>query len=323
MNVPFSPLWLWPVVIGMVVGAILWQRWQVRAFRAAPAEDWPKHAPKGWKNVRILPWFLAIAGVIGAYSLWRFSAPSVHGIVLNAATGQGIRGAMVARKVFRSAQTSLTEGPGVFTEPWSRVQTHTDSRGRFFLPGYISLFPVGIRGECGMAWKVFAPGYMIAGGCEQKGFPTPDGCGPDGVLSFPDPWITTDSQRRLGSIRLQVRLSRPSAGPGDPWGEYFRRLNVLTQFRYLKREDFMREAVAYVERGLPLSDGIAFQFLELVGAPIIERPIPRDHDRSVLRLRKAILDYCDRASTSDFCRRSAVGVGYIREFFSREGSHAK
>ena len=79
MNVPFPPLLLWPVVIGMVVGGILWRRWQVRAFRAAPAEDWPKHAPGGWKHSRIYPLLLAIAGVIGAYSLWRFSAPCVYG----------------------------------------------------------------------------------------------------------------------------------------------------------------------------------------------------------------------------------------------------
>jgi hypothetical protein len=248
MNVPFSPVWLWPVVIGMVVGAIFWRRWQKRAFLTAAAEDWPKHAPRGWKNVRILPWFVAVAGVIGAYSLWRFSAPSVHGRVVDGATGNGIPGALVARKVYRAAQVSLTEGPSVFGELLGRVQTRTDSLGRFRLPGYVSLFPVGIRGESGLAWKVFAQGYMIAGGCEQEGFRRPHGCGGDGGFSYPDRWVATQTKFRLNTIRLEVRLTHPVPGPGDPLDEYFRRLNLLVQYRYIDVEEFVKESVAFSRR---------------------------------------------------------------------------
>jgi hypothetical protein len=247
MNVPFPPLFLWPVFIGMAVGAILWRQWQKRAILATPTGNWSKNTPAGWKHFRGYPWLLLIAGVIGAYSLWRFSAPSVRGVVLDASTGQGIPGATVARKVFRATQVSLTEGPGVFTEPWSRVETHTDSRGRFRLPGYVSVFPLGVRGTSGVAWKVFAPDYMIAGGCEQKGFPAPDGCGPDGGFSNPDPWVTTDSERRLGTIRLEIHVKPLEKGAGDSWGTYFQRLNTLTQYRYLTVEEFVSEAKEYAK----------------------------------------------------------------------------
>jgi hypothetical protein len=248
MNVPFPSLLLWPVVIVMVVGAFFWRRWQNRAILAASPQDWPKHAPRGWKHFRIYPWLLAIAGVIGAYSLWRFSAPSLHGRVVDAATGKGIPGALVTRRVYRAAQVSLTEGPQVLGEAWGQVQTRTDSQGRFRLPGYVSLFPIGIRGESGLAWKVFAQGYMIAGGCEQEGLRRPHGCGGDGGFSYPDRWVATDTESRLSTIRLQIRLTHPVPGPGDPLDEYFRRLNLLVQYRYIKVEEFVKESVAFTRR---------------------------------------------------------------------------
>jgi hypothetical protein len=323
MNVPFPPVLLWPVVIGMVVGALSWRRWQKRATAAGPSEELSKNAPKGWRLFGLFPWMLAIVGVVGAYSLWRFSAPSLYGVVLDGATGQGIPNALVARKVFRSAQVSLTESPGIFTELWSRVETRTDPRGRFRLPGYISLLPLGIQGESGMAWNVFASGYMIAGGCEFKGFKSGDGCGAEGGFSYPDAWATTSVKRRFGRIGLEVRLRALPATDGNAWGEYFRRLNLLVQYRYIKKDELVQQAVGYARRSSPLNDEIAVQFLELVGAPILERPIPHDRDPQVLFLRKAIVNYCDQAPESDFCRRYAVGLGYIRQYFLQKDFGAR
>jgi hypothetical protein len=171
----------------------------------------------------------------------------MHGVVLDAATGQGIPNTLVARKVFRSAQVSLTESPGVFTELGSRVKTRTDSRGRFRLPGYVSLLPLGIQGESGMAWKVFASAYMIAGGCESKGFPAGDGCGAEAGFSVPDAWVTSSVTRRFGRIRLEVRLRALPATDGNAWGEYFRRLNLLVQYRYVTIEGFVDEAKLYAD----------------------------------------------------------------------------
>jgi hypothetical protein len=247
----------------------------------------------------------------------------MHGAVLDAATGQGIPNALVARKVFRSAQVSLTESPGIFTELGSRVETRTDSRGRFRLPGYVSLLPFGIQGESGMTWNVFASGYMIAGGCEFRGFPAGDGCGAEGGFSHPDPWATSGVKGRFGRITLEVGLRALPAIDGNAWGEYFRRLNLLVQYRYVKKDELIQQAVGYVSRSRPVSDEIALQFLELVSAPIPERPIPHDRDPQVLLLRKAIVDYCDQTPESDFCRRYAVGLGYIRQFFLQKDTSAR
>ncbi len=109
MNLPFSPIWLWPLVVGMVVGAVLWRRLQNRAILEAPPQDWPKHAPKGFAHHRIVPVLLGLAGLIGAYSLWRFSAPCVYGTVLDAATGQPVAGALVMRTISRMGPPSLAE----------------------------------------------------------------------------------------------------------------------------------------------------------------------------------------------------------------------
>jgi len=298
MNVPFPPLLLWPVVIGMVVAASFWRCWQNRAILAAPPQDWPKHAPKGWKHFRIYPWLLVIAGVIGAYSLWRFSAPSVHGRVVDAATGKGIPGALVARTVYRAAQVSLTEGPSVFGEPWSQIQTRTDSQGRFRLPGYVSLFPVGIRGESGMAWKVFSSGYMIAGGCEQDTFRRPHGCGGDPGFANPAEWTPRTVSTSFGSIILDVRLSPPDNRHGDFWGEYFHRLNVLTQFRYLKKDEFVKEAVEYVE-SRPATRRMLLPLAELalrIGPG--SRP---DLQREYQTIAEAISRFCESSPKTDVC----------------------
>jgi hypothetical protein len=318
MNVPFPPLALWPVVIAMVIGAFFWRRWQNRAILAAPPQNWPKHTPRGWKHFRCYPWLAVLVGVFAAYSLWRFSAPCVYGRVLDAATGKGIPGALVARKVFRSGQRSLTEGPKVLGEAWGQVQTRTNSQGRFRLPGYVSLFPIGIRGECGMAWKVFAPGYMIAGGCEVKGFPAHDGCGPDGAFSFPDPWVAAESHRRLGSIRFLIRVPRPLSGPGDPWAEYFRRLNLLVQYRYVNVEGFIGEAAAYAQKS-PLTEGMVLEIGSLVPSGPCDTPYCRDP--RIRKLARAIVEYCDRTPISGYCgpRRGQM-IQRLREWLEKEKS---
>jgi hypothetical protein len=286
---------------------------------------------------------LVTATVIGAFSLWRFSAPCVYGRVVDAATGKPVVGALVMRTISRKGPPSLAESGSTVAEPFSSWKTHTGQSGRFFLPGWVSLFPFGIAGTSGMTWVAYHPGLMPGRGCLSKGFTGPGGCGGEGDFSSPDPWVLVKVDRHFGLTRLQLRVYPPTLEgvtfraytatgevvpvdtptDADPWGEYFRRLNVLVQYGNLTVEEFVKEAVAYVEKSLPLTDTTASQFLELVGAPITERPIQRDHDRQILLLRKAILDFCNQTPTSDFCRRYAVGIGYIREYFQREGGLAR
>jgi len=331
MNVPFPPILLWPVVVGMVVGAILWRRWQRSAFLAAPPEDWPKHAPRGWKNARFLPWFLAIAGLLGAYSLWRFSAPFVYGRVLNAATGMPISGALVMRGISRKGPPSLAESGTVGAEPFSSWKTRTDGSGRFFLPGWVSLFPFGIAGTSGMTWVVYQPGLMPGRGCISKGFTGPGGCGGEGGFSTADPWVLANVQQHSGLIHLEVRIYPPTlegvvfrsyyAPTGefirvetppdaDPWGEYFRRLNVLVQYRNLTMEEFVKEAVAYLERD-SLTEGMLDPLSELASR-MGTRP-----ERTLLV--RHIVDYCNSHPSSSTCRH--VGPRYVLEVIGRGKVH--
>jgi hypothetical protein len=265
MNVPFPPVLLWPVVIGMVVGAFLWRRLQNRAILLAPPQDWPKHAPTGWRHWRTLPVLLAVAGLIIAYSLWRFSAPCVYGLVVDATTGEPVAGAQVLRTIFRMGPPSLAESGTVNGEPFSSWRTHTGKGGRFFLPGFVSVVPIGIAGTSGITWVVYRPGLMPAEGCLSKGFASDAGCGVGSGFTSPDPWVLQSAVRHLGAFHLDVKIYPPTlkgvtfrsftdrgaivpiATPpdADPWGQYFRRLNLLVQSRYLSEEQFVKEAEAY------------------------------------------------------------------------------
>jgi hypothetical protein len=351
MNVPFPPVLLWPVPIGLVVGGIYWararrRRWhdRVREWReithGTNAEDKP---PK--LSPQPLWWLMILLGLVWGYWLARYSLPPLHGIVIDARNGARVSGATVIRYCFRTGPFSIADTHGPVGVPGSYVRVTTDDKGRFALPGAV------VRSLTGMGWIAFKPGLMPGTGCYTASSMQPLGCAGFGASWHPDPWVRTTLQANVLRVRMEVDLFPPTthgapregydssgrflaATPPDfhsdgtpfvvdAWGEYFRRLNVLTYDRFLERDIFVSEGVAYVARGLALSDGIASQLLERVGAPIIERPIPLDHDPQVIRLRKAILDYCSQTPTSDFCRRSAVGVGYIRDFFQREAPSAR
>jgi hypothetical protein len=317
------------------VGAILWRRWQRRAFLAAPAEDWPKHAPRGWKNARFLPWFLAIAGAIGAYSLWRFSAPCVYGRIVDAATGKPIPNALVMRRIHRRGPPSLAESGITVAEPFSSWKTHAGQSGRFFLPGWVSLFPFGISGTSGMTWVVYHPGLMPGRWCLSKGFTGPGGCGGEGTFTSPDPWVLANVARHFGLTRLEVRIYPPTLEDvklqadtttgevvpvhtpgGDPWGEYFRRLNLLVQYRYLLVEEFVKEARRYAKsQDLTTSiyDAI-YQVQQSLGG--LEESGKYDRPEQALILLGIQEEYCKRHAAE---RRCATDYFEQRRSFLQQG----
>jgi hypothetical protein len=291
-----------------------------------------------------------IFGTLALYELVFFTAPPVYGQLLELQTGKPIAGARVTRHLSQVGPWRIFEGPAAAPVVFSTHEVHSDSQGRFALPGWINLVPLGVQGLSGMSWVVFASGWMPAYGCVGRGFhPLGAGwidCGAFGSPSTVDPWVQSAVGGFVGFTTMRIRISRPTVegvtfggrdssgrfipAPGprkgiddDPWGEYFRRLNILVQYRYVKRDEFVQQAVEYVRRSGPLSDEIALQFLELVGAPILERPIPHDRNPQVLLLRKAIVGYCDQTPESDFCRRYAVGLGYIRQFFLQKDTSAR
>lgn len=275
MNIPFSPLWLWPIVIGLAVVCVRWRRWQ--------KAEWANHRQAGkagyrtgWKNVRGLPVLVAMGTVFIAYALARYSVPPVHGRLVDAKTGKPIAGATVSRRLFRPGGFQLTEGFSSAGEPFSLRTVTTDVDGRYRLPGWVSLIPVGFSGFSGMGWMVYRPGYMPERGCLTEGFHGGLGCGPFNEFRDPEPWAKLTVDRRIGSVRIDASLFPPitegidwPGGPTwtqwespdrpnvvkhfpedvDPWGEYFRRLNVLSQYNWLPVEEFVKEAVGYVCQG--------------------------------------------------------------------------
>jgi hypothetical protein len=213
-----------------------------------------------------------ILGTLALYELIFFTAPPVRGRVIELQTGKLIAGARVMRHLYQVGPWSITEGPTTTNALFSTIEVRSDSRGEFTLPGWINLLPLGVQGLSGMSWVVSEPGWMPAYNCERESFhPWGAGwisCGGFGPPGAPDPWVLTKVGRFIGFTTMQVRVSRPTLkgvtfggidshgrfvpalGPmkgvnDDPWGVYFHRLNVLTQFRYLKIEEFVQEAVGY------------------------------------------------------------------------------
>jgi hypothetical protein len=298
--------------------------------------------------------FLAFYGGVATVHQWAapmITLPPLHGRVIDGATGNGISGARVMRGFFQEGAAKGFDGAAPEGIAGSLVESTTDSQGSFVLPGTGGIARHGIRGLTGMSWVVFRSGWMPAYGCYWEAPMRGGGCSGFGGMDFTDLWFRPKFDRHEDELDLEVRLLAPPATGAppitfdtggqitttrrlftsrrgrtmelDPRGEYFRRMNILVQHHYLEADVFVKEAVAYAEKGFPLSDGVASQFLQLVGAPILERPIPRDRDREVVRVRKAILDYCDQTPGSEFCRGSAVGVGYIRDFFQKETTRAR
>jgi hypothetical protein len=326
MNVPFPPFLLWPVVIAMVVGAFFWRRWQNRAILAAPPQDWPRHAPRGCKHFRIFPWLLAIAGVIGAYSLWRFSAPCVYGRVVDATTGKPVAGALVMRTISRKGPPSLAESGSITSEPFSFFRIKTRRDGRFLLPGWVSLIPIGIAGTSGIAWVVYHPGLMPGRGCVFEGFAYPSGCGGEGSFSSPDPWVLDSEVRHADWVHLEVRLYPPTlegvtfrahTGTGkvvpvetpanaDPWGEYFRRLNVLVQVRYLRIDEFAKEAKVFLGQH-QVTEGMIDPLAELAD----RLPFGSDYELFA----NAVISFCNANPATSAC--SHVGPRALAVQYSR------
>lgn len=338
MNIPFAPVWLWPLGIGLVVGAILWRRWQKIQRRASQAESAEKR-PQGWKGSASLAWLTLVLGLVVTYTLWRYSAPCVHGRVLDARTGKPVAGALIIRELFRPGRFQLTEGFSATMEAGSRVKVVTDAQGRFHLPGWVSLLPIGFKGFGGMSWVVFQPGLMPYRECLMEGFHAGLGCGPFGVFRTPDPWAKIEMRRRIGSIRVEVRLfpstvngiewaaktwseRDPTTGQRvlkhfpedvDPWGEYFQRLNLLVQDDEIPVEDFVKEAVAYAEHAV-LNDAVA-RNVDQVLFSLGEEDARRKG--LALALARIVVRYCDANPNSPYCQRIARPMVRLRRFVSQ------
>jgi len=241
--------------------------------------------------------------------------PTIGGRVVEAKTNKPIPGARLTRWFEREDGCLAPGGSDVHAVPASFLAVTSDQDGKFAWPAWTSLTSP-IRS---MKWYVYHPGWVA-----DEGWFTHPGPGLEGYFFGVDgstPWVHLD-WRPAGS-HLEVTITMQPKDTTVAWEAHFQRVQSLTQYGKLDLEYFVKEAMAYVEQAQPLSDGIASRILEVVGAPINGRPTTRDHDPQVLRLRKAIVDYCDQTPGSEFCSRSAVGIGYIRGFFQEEASRAR
>jgi hypothetical protein len=263
--------------------------------------------------------------------------------VIELQTGKPIAGARVMRHLSQVGPWSITEGPTTTNALFSTIEVRSDSRGEFTLPGWINLLPLGVQGLSGMSWVVYEPGWMPAYNCERESFhPWGAGwisCGGFGPPGAPDPWVLTKVGRFIGFTTMQVRVSRPTLkgvtfggidshgrfvpalGPmkgvnDDPWVVYFHRLDVLTQFRYLKKDEFVKEAVAYSENH-PLTEGMMLQIGSLVPSGPCDTPYCRDP--RIRKLARAVIEYCDRTPDSEYCRpRRPQMIQRLREWLEEQ-----
>ncbi len=264
-------------------------------------------------TVMVLPALFAMSSGCCQNDIRRI--PTIRGRVVEAKTNRPIAGARLARWFEREDSCLAPGGSDVRSVAGSFLAVTTGKDGSFEWPAWTSLTsPIKT-----MRWYIYHPDWVA-----EDGWFNHPRSGLDGYflgISGVEPWLHLDSHP-VGS-HLEVTLRMEPKDSTAAWEAHFQRMKSLTQYGKLDVEYFVKEAVAYVQRAQPLSDGIASRILELVGAPINERPITRDHDPQVLRLRKAIVDYCDQTPGSEFCSRSAVGIGYIRGFFQKEASRAR
>jgi len=190
---------------------------------------------------------------------------------------------------------------------------------------------------------VYEPGWMPAYNCERESFhPWGAGwisCGGFGPPGSPDPWVQTTVGRFFGFTRLEVRVSRPTLegvtfggidshgrfvpAPGpmkgvddDPWAVYFHRINVLTQFHYLKVEEFVKEAVGYAEKNEPTEKMIEELDRVQNHTGYIDENGKHVKVREGLVLLGLERAYCEKHPDSGFCRRTQADLDWRLRFLT-------
>jgi len=280
----------------------------LRGAATERARSWLAAVP----TVMVLPALFAMSSGCCQNNIRRI--PTIRGRVVEAKTNRPIAGARLARWFEREDGCLAPGGSDVHSVPDSFLAVTSGQDGSFEWPAWTSLAsPIQT-----MRWYIYHPDWVAGDGWfnqPQRGL-----AGYAFGTSSAEPWVHLDSHP-AGS-HLEVTVTMEPKDSTIAWEAHFQRLEILTRYGRLDIDYFVNEAVAYVEKGVPLSDATVSRFLELVGAPILEHPVPRDQDRKVLRLRKAILDYCERVPSSEFCHEYAVGVGHIRKFFRKEPADA-
>ena len=253
MNIPFSPFWLWPVPVLLVVAAWVWQRrlharWMRLRERVKQAGIEELTEPERRLTRKRCPlslsWILLVAASIVAMDIRYFSVPPIEGRVIDAVSGEPLAGVTVQRTMTRVGRYYLAEVPSS-TRIGPVAECVTGADGEFAFPRWTALWPSGWKGMSGVQWVAYGPGLMPEEGCIE---PVRDpfmasvvGCvdigfGP-GVR-----WTAHESRYVDGKQHLEVRLSRPDDQAA--WEEAFRRAAGLVVDEGVPLELYMDIAVA-------------------------------------------------------------------------------
>jgi len=240
--------------------------------------------PRAWRAIIVIA-VVAVALLFFTFAC-RTYVPEFHGIVLDARTGKPIPDALVKRRFFKPGPFDIvdTQAPTSIEGSWADVTT--DAQGQFSFPRFSA------RRITGMGWMAFVPGHMVATGCYGQGNWAGGGCSGFGAFMSPDAWVKVDVKRGWRRLEFEIRLFTPTTegiewpwgkewthyNPGrkqdetfhfpddvDPWGEYFRRLNSLTQERWLPEETVIEEAVRFVDGGGRVTRNILGEIAEAGG----------------------------------------------------------
>ena len=256
--------------------------------------------------------------------------PEIHGRVVDARTSAPIGGAIVKRRLYRPGPTSLVDGSRPFFVEGGDAATTSDSDGRFILP------PFSAPAFTGMAWLVYASGWMPAYACySEAGWPF-GGCSGFG-LPGNDPWTSATFRKSLDRLDIEVRVFpptlegvvfrsyktytkqwvtyTPTAEDSDPWANYFGRLNSLCEEQWLPDYEFVHQAVSYAQIHAPSEGAIdrIHHVLFSLGGENTSLP------HLALPLARIVVTYCDTHPSSLHCARMAKPLVGLRVFVATRG----
>jgi len=326
MNLSFSPSYLWPVPVLLLATGVALDLWLKRRRLRAVAAKGPdrdveetRRAPARRRPVAtVVGGLLAFVAVL---DLVFFTAPPVRGKLVEMTSGAAIPGAILKRRLYRVGSWRVGDGPSEQEIRGSRVETRTRADGSFELPGWVSLWPSGLQGLCGMGWMAYEAAHMPAYGCLREPFHAWGaawlGCGGFNMPMDPDPWIRWEWGR--GATQDLVVTAARKKEP-EAWAEAFGRASRLLDGDWIELSGYVAEAVGYAATH-EISEEMAQHFYVLAFGLGGYDPDREDFVRRGVAEGGALItlvaEYCKTHPLSETCTRWGRGIEYEVEKFRK------
>jgi hypothetical protein len=318
MNISFSPNYLWPIPFFFLAAGIAIDRYRKRrrGLRARVASPSGSAEGAAVAPAHSRPLATLVGGLlafVAALDLVFFSVAPLPGKVVDKADGAPIAGALVKRRLYRVGGWRLGDGPSEQAVRGGRVEARTGPDGSFELPGWVSLWPSGLQGLCGMGWMVYEPAHMPAYGCLREGLHAWGaswlGCGAFNMPMDPDPWVRWEWRRDGGRKELVVHTAvkrEPEA-----WAEAFGRASRLLDGHWIELSGYVAEAVGYAGTH-EIDEETAQRFYFIAFGLGGYAPHREDFVRFGVAEGRALIkiaaDYCRLHPLSETCRRHGRGI---------------